>query len=256
MPANLTWEAGSALGSLCVLFRLSGMFVVVPIPGLRLVPAPIRVGCALLLALAVLSVRPPVFAAAPSAGSFLLIALSELGLGLLAGVIAGLLGDLLILAVQAFALQAGYSYASSIDPNSEADSNVLQSFAQLASTLMFFQVGMPAALLQAFERSLSSWPPGTFWESQAPAEALIRFGGTVFELSLRLALPFAGLLLLTDLTLALLGRLNNQLQLLSLAFPIKMLGSLAVFAALSATIPSVYRRGALQATELLGRWMP
>jgi flagellar biosynthetic protein FliR len=256
MPDNLTWEKGTALGSLCVLFRLSGMFVVVPIPGLRLVPAPIRASCALLLALAVFSARPVAFPSTPSAGHFLLIALGEIGLGLLAGVIAGLLGDLLLLAVQTFALQAGYSYASSIDPNSEADSNVLQSFAQLASTLLFFQMGMPATLLRAFERSLSSWPPGAFWHGQEPAAALIQFGATVFELALRLALPFAGLLLLTDLTLALLGRLNSQLQLLSLAFPVKMLGSLALFAALSALVPGVYRLGAAQATEHLARWMP
>jgi flagellar biosynthetic protein FliR len=255
MPAELTLEMGTALGGLLVLIRLSGMFVFVPIPGLRLVPAPIRVCCAVLLTLALFSTHPAALPAAPSAGAFLLIMIGEFSLGLMAGIIAGFLGDLLVLTVQTFALQAGYSYASSIDPNSEADSNVLQSLAQLVSTLLFFQAGLPGVLLQAFERSLGSWPPGHFWRGLEPATALIQFGATVIELAVRLALPFTGLLLLTDLTLALLGRLNNQLQLLSLAFPIKMLGTLALFGALAAVVPSVYRKGGAQAALLLERWI-
>lgn len=256
MRAEFAWETGTALSSLFLLIRLSGMFVVVPIPGLRLVPLPIRVCCAVLLALALASSHPTPIPASTSAAAFLLVMVSELGLGLMAGVIAGFLGDLLILTVQTFALQAGYSYASSIDPTSEADSNVLQSVAQLASALLFFHIGLHAPLLKAFERSLSTWPPGAFWRSGEPAAALIEFGATVLELSVRLALPFAALLLLTDLTLALLSRLNNQLQLLSLAFPVKMLGTLALFAALAGVVPGVYRQGGERAMELLERWMP
>lgn len=255
MPAELPWETTTALGALLILIRLSGMLVFVPIPGMRLLPVPIRACCALLLALALLPSHPMALPAAPSAGTFLFILIGELGLGLLAGVIAGFLGDLLVLTVQTFALQAGYSYASSIDPNSEADSNVLQSLAQLASTLLFFQAGLPAVLLRAFERSLSGWPPGHFWQGTEPAAALIAFGATVFELAVRLALPFTALLLLTDLTLALLGRLNSQLQLLSLAFPVKMLGTLALFGVLAAVVPAVYRKGGTQAALLIERWI-
>lgn len=256
MPAELAWETSGAMGFLLVLVRLSGMFVVVPIPGLRLAPVPIRVCCAILLALALSSTHSVSTPAAASAGAFCLIAFAELGLGLMAGVIAGFLGDLLITTVQTFALQAGYSYASSIDPTSEADSNVLQSVAQLASALLFFHLNLHAQLLRAFERSLTTWPPGTFWRTQAPAAALIDFGATVLELSVRLALPFVALLLLTDLTLALLGRLNSQLQLLSLAFPVKMLGTLALFAVLAGVVPGIYQQGGRRAVALLERWMP
>ena len=45
-------------------------------------------------------------------------------------------------------------------------------------------------------------------------------------MALRLALPVVALLLMVDVALALLGRLNQQLQLLALAFPAKMLTAL------------------------------
>ena len=47
---------------------------------------------------------------------------------------------------------------------------------------------------------------------------------------MRLALPVVALLMLVDLALALLGRLNAQLQLLTLAFPAKMLAALLLLA--------------------------
>jgi flagellar biosynthesis protein FliR len=47
------------------------------------------------------------------------------------------------------------------------------------------------------------------------------------------------LLVMVDVSLALLGRLNSQLQLLSLAFPAKMLTALAVLAWVAPLVPRV-----------------
>jgi flagellar biosynthesis protein FliR len=57
---------------------------------------------------------------------------------------------------------------------------------------------------------------------------------------LRVALPIAALLLLIDVALALLGRMQQQLQLLSLAFPAKMLVALILLAALSPMLPKLF----------------
>lgn len=62
----------------------------------------------------------------------------------------------------------------------------------------------------------------------------------MFTAGLRLAFPVIALLLFIDISLALLGRLNSQLQLLSLSFPIKMLVALAVLAITSPAIPVIY----------------
>ena len=69
--------------------------------------------------------------------------------------------------------------------------------------------------------SLVSLPPGTGWRPGSSA-ALIPLAGEIFPTGLRLAMPVIALLLLVDVSLALLGRINAQLQLLSLAFPAKM----------------------------------
>jgi len=46
--------------------------------------------------------------------------------------------------------------------------------------------------------------------------------------------------MMIDVSLALLGRINAQMQLLMLAFPAKMLVSMAVLAAIVALMPQLY----------------
>ena len=59
---------------------------------------------------------------------------------------------------------------------------------------------------------------------------MIHLGSNLFSVGVRLALPVVALLVMVDVALALMGRLNAQLQLLSLAFPAKMLVALLVLA--------------------------
>jgi flagellar biosynthetic protein FliR len=66
-------------------------------------------------------------------------------------------------------------------------------------------------------------------------------GSLLFSTGVRLALPIVALLVMVDVALALLGRLNSQLQLLSLAFPAKMLTALLVLSWLAALFPRILR---------------
>ena len=68
---------------------------------------------------------------------------------------------------------------------------------------------------------------------------VIRLGAMLFAFGVRLAMPVVALLLLVDVALALLGRLNQQLQLLSLAFPVKMLVALLVIAWTASAYPRI-----------------
>jgi flagellar biosynthesis protein FliR len=58
---------------------------------------------------------------------------------------------------------------------------------------------------------------------------------------------------LVDLTLGFLGRVNAQLQLLSMAFPVKIVAALALFAALTPVYARVYRAFAQHSLETAGR---
>ena len=64
--------------------------------------------------------------------------------------------------------------------------------------------------------------------------------------------PVVALLMMVDLSLALLGRINTQLQLLMLAFPTKMMISMALLAAIAVVLLVLYRAAAEPTFRALG----
>ncbi len=66
-------------------------------------------------------------------------------------------------------------------------------------------------------------------------------GKSALNAGLRLAMPVLALMVLVDVALALLGRINTHLQLLTVAFPVKMLVALGLLAWMTALFPSVFR---------------
>jgi flagellar biosynthetic protein FliR len=168
-------------------------------------------------------------------------ALAEAAVGLAIGVSVAIALEAFTLAAQVLGLQAGYAYASTIDPNTEADSGILLVFAQLMSGMLFFAMGLDREILRLFAQSLEKVPAGEYVFGRATAEPLIRLGATLFSVGVRLALPVVALLVMVDVALALLGRINAQLQLLSLAFPAKMLITLILLSWMASMFPRMLR---------------
>lgn len=225
---------------LFVLARVGGLVAFVPIPGFRNAPLVPKVVLAVALSIALLPSWPVVRdrASAPDLSFWGLGA--ELAMGISAGAVVAWLVEAFTMAMQFLAAQAGYSYAAMIDPATQADSGVLQVFSQLTASMLFFAAGVDRQLLRVFGASLETFPPGSWHARPDMADALIRFSSSMISLSLRIALPLIALLVLIDVALALVGRLQPQLQLLNLAFPAKMLVSMAVIAILAGSFASLF----------------
>lgn len=229
MQAESWLGATPPWGFLLALARVGGLFGTMPMPGAKLLADPARILFVVALTVGLAPAWPKAVPA--GAGELALWLVTELAFGLGTGLALGFAAESIVLSAQALALQAGFSYASTIDPSSQADSSVLQLLAQISANLLFFASGMDHMAIRALARSLDVFPPGAPMATLPWMEAVIRGGSAMLETGLRLALPVVGLLLLTDLCLALASRIQAQLQLLSLAFPLKILIALAVLAA-------------------------
>ncbi len=239
MPTRLTISAGTLFAFLLVLARVGGALVFVPLPGLRGVLEPVRAALAIGFTMALASRWPAVDAAAMSIGKLAALVAGEVTLGIAVGITVAVVLEALVLAAQILGLQAGYAYASTVDPNTEADSGILLVFAQLMAGMLFFAAGLDREVLRLFAETLEKIPPGGYAPGLPAAQTAIRLCGHLLVFGLRLALPVVALLVMVDVSLALLGRLNAQLQLLSLAFPAKMLTGLAVLAWVLPLFPRV-----------------
>jgi flagellar biosynthesis protein FliR len=246
---------GVLLSFLLVLTRVSLVFIFIPLPGIRSLPETPRIVGSLAVAVALYPLWP---AMRGEAGLSQLTSwlLGEAAFGLTIGVAVGFLLEGFVLAAQVLGLQAGYSFASTIDPTTQSDSTVLQSAVQLCAGLLFFAAGLDREVVRVFARSLEVWPPGSFAVTQPLAATIRQLGAAMFSVGLRLALPVVALMLLLDLSIALLGRVNAQLQLLSLAFPVKMLASLVAIGGLLAVFPLVFSKAAAQTLAALREIVP
>jgi flagellar biosynthetic protein FliR len=241
MADNVTLSAGALYGFLLVLARVGGSLIFVPLPGVKSAPEVARIALALGFTLALYCQWPVVRTDGVTVPVLFGWALSEAAVGLAIGISVAIALEAFTLAAQVLGLQAGYAYASTIDPNTEADSGILLVFAQLMSGMLFFAMGLDREILRLFALSLEKVPAGQYVFSRATAEPLIRLGTTLFSVGVRLALPVVALLVMVDVALALLGRINAQLQLLSLAFPAKMLTALFLLSWMSAMFPRILR---------------
>ena len=257
MHSEFTISADTLYGFLLVLTRVAATFVFVPMPQLRNSSTVARITLSLAVTVALQSVWPSVEVSLNGGLSELWRLLermaAEAGFGVAVGLVVALLTEALTLAMQILGIHAGYGYASTIDPNTEADSGVLVVLAQLAAWLLFLAFGLERHVIRALAVSFEKHPAGSFAVTPAAAEAVVSLGTAVIAAALRLAMPVVGMLLLLDIAFALFGRLQAQLQLHSLAFPAKMLATLGMLAALCRAFPSVYERVAEQGVVALRR---
>ena len=239
-------------GFLLVLARVSAFVAFLPVPGFRSAPEPVRAALALGLTLA-LSPFWPRLDSAPGMGQLLAWIAGEAAFGLFAGLTVQFMTDGFQTAAQMIGLQAGYAYASTVDPSSQADSGILQVILLLGTGVLFFTLGVDRTLLRALALSLERVPAATWTPATQGLDWILRLGSGMLLLALRIAVPVTAVLLVMDLSIALLGRMQHQLQLLSLAFPVKMLAALAILAALAPVFPRLLSSAVERSVSVLCR---
>jgi len=244
MATELKLDIGTLYAFLLVLARVSGAFIYVPLPGIKSGPEVARALLAVSLTFVLFPSWPTIDPRGVNIAILMGWILAEAGVGIAVGLAVAFLTEGFQMGAQIISLQAGYSFATTIDPNSGADSSVLLSIAQLSAGLLFFATGLDRQVLLIFAQSLTLHPPGHLVESPTMVHALIALGGMIFVMGLRLVLPLLGLLLMVEISLALLSRLNAQLHLITLSFPIKMLLSLVLLAWLVSIFPKVFMQSA------------
>ena len=216
-----------------LLARTAGLVVFVPIPGMRQFPAPPKIVLALTLTVLLAPLgwgnsSIDILSGADTVWKLTSWILAETVFGLAVGVAVALLLEAFGLAAQILGFQAGYSYVNMVDPTTQVDASILNVLLALMGSMLFFSFDLHLHLIRSLATSLESWPLGHFKTRPADALLVIKLGSAVIETAVRAAFPVMAVLLLIDLTLGLLNQVNSRLQLLTLAFPAKIIGAVAL----------------------------
>jgi flagellar biosynthetic protein FliR len=249
MQAELHAPVALIYGFLLVLARIAGAFVFVPLPGVRNAPDATRIVLILAMTVALFPVWPKL-PHDPAMLEFAGWITIESGFGLCVGLLVGFLADAAVMFGHLCGVHAGFSFVSTIDPDTQADSPVLSTIAQTVAGLLFMTLGFHRFVIQIFARSLETMPPGQFLLNPRWSEIVIHAAANVFLIGLRLALPVISLLVMVDVTLSLLGRIQASLQILHFSMPIKMMAALAVISIVLTLFPGIYSQYANQLLSL------
>ncbi|HUU33057.1 MAG TPA: flagellar biosynthetic protein FliR [Vicinamibacterales bacterium] len=220
--------------------RPATLIAAAPVFGGQFAPPHVRIGLAVLLAILIAPMVPPLALA------------STLGLGVLVAreMAIGLIMALALRAIVAGAELGGHltgnqlmlSYGSVIDPQGGVRNNLIATIYGNLTLLTFLAINGHHALLRALVASYSALPIGSGGVGPSLAATVTQLLGIVFVLGLRLAAPLIVVMLLLEVGMALMARVAPSLNLMAVAPPIRVVIGLLGVAAMIPLVPSIAAR--------------
>ena len=210
------------------LVRAAAWLFVAPPFNTRMVPVTVKAGIAAALALgATQHITNPVL---PSeTGAFITALVVQALVGFTLGMFTLLLVNALQAAGQFVDLFAGFSLSTIFDPFNNAQAAVFGRFYELLATTLLFTSGAYLILINGFYRSFDVIPAGGLQMSTISA-LLTKNMGEFLVAAIEIAGPILACLFLAEITLGLLARAAPNLNVFSLAFPLRVVIALVVVA--------------------------
>ncbi len=201
--------------------RVLALLTTAPVFSTSQVPIQVRVGLAVVVALALapaLPAMPPV--QLDSALGWTLV-VQQLLIGSVVGLAMSLILSSVQLAGSIIGLQMGLGFSTLFDPLQGVEVTSLASFLNLLTLLLFLAMNGHLLLLAVLARSFTMLPVGAGVGLGAGGwHALALEGGALFSLALAMAAPALGVLMIANLALGTLSKLAPQLNLFAIGFPL------------------------------------
>lgn len=256
MPISAHFDLSVIASFLLTMTRVGCALFLLPLPGFKDISRVPRIVLVLGITICLAPAWPKIDLNVYGGGQFLMAALGESTAGLLLGLAIAFLHEAFQLAAQAVSLQSGFSFASVFDPSSKADSSIFQVLTQFATGLLFFITDVHHHLIRLLGRSFDIYSTQNAVLATASLKTILTLASDMFTAGLKMGIPLVILLLLIELSLALLSRLHAQLQLMTLTFPVKTGLSFLFLALMMARWPILYEQLVHRTFALLDQLTP
>ena len=181
------------------------------------------------------------------------VAASEAFVGLMMGLAINLVFEGVQVAGQLTGMQLGFSLASLIDPLTNIDTPVVNTFYQIFALLIFLQLNVHHMLLRMLVRSFSYVPIGTGVATLVATKELFRFVGAMWLIGVQIAAPVVLATILVDVTVGFLSKASPQLPAMLIGISIKNMMGYVVMAAAAILWPGLLEKQFTQAVQYAER---
>ena len=176
---------------------------------------------------------------------------SELFLGVVAGMILQIIFGALGLAGEQISFVMGFSLASSIDPMTGVNSPVIGRFITLLALLVLLAFNGHHLILIFLSKSIGYLSLGGFYPHISVWNYISKAVANMFILGFVISFPIIALSLLSDVIFGMLMKTMPQFNLLVVGFPIKITISFAVLTVILSSIMYIFKKEFLEAINHL-----
>jgi flagellar biosynthetic protein FliR len=217
-------------------FRITALFVVLPIFSGHLIPVHARI----ILAAAITLIIAPLLPSLPHIPLFSLSGVLLVTQQVLIGVAMGFILQFVFAAVvfggQTIAYNMGLGFASMIDPQTGVQVPVIAQFYLLLATLLFLSIDGHLLMIGLVIDSFTAIPIGNGGLTTTGLLAVVSWSSRLFAVGVLLSLPIMSILLLVNLGFGVASRAAPQLNIFSVGFPISLFVGIVL---IGATLPNL-----------------
>jgi len=240
-----------------VLTRVTGVFLFTPVLTSAVIPRKYKALFAFMFALAVFPQVSHLDQAAdlsldlPSIG---VVMFSELMIGVVLGLIAGL--PMLAIQMAGFIMgyQMGLGLAQAYNPEMDGSDDVVSQLLFFMGMAVYLAAGGLDLVFLALLGTFDNVPIGAFAASQAPLDLYVGLLSSGVELAIRIAAPVMGVILMALLSMGFVMKTMPQINILSVGFAAKILAGLSILAIVVGAIDFVIHEETLATLHELLIW--
>lgn len=230
---SLTFPLAEIERYLFILLRVSSMTLMIPIFDSRNIPAMVKIGLCLSLALLVhQTLHRETFVFIGELIPFIIGVAGEILVGAMMGLVIRILFAAVQLAGELAAFQMGLTIANVIDPMTSTQVSIMSQIIYFAAILIFWCLDGHHLIIRVIVDSFRTIPPFGMNPSPGLFEFLMQRVVDMFVVGMRIGAPLIVSLLLTTLVIGLVARTVPQMNVFMVAMPVKIFIGL-VFLAIS-----------------------
>jgi flagellar biosynthetic protein FliR len=213
-----------------ILTRISIVLFMLPIFGTALLPNLVKAALALTISVALFTVvRPDPNLFPENLVSGLNLIVSELIFGLVVGLTIRLFFAAIQLGGQLIGFQMGFAISNVLDPESGAQTPIVAHMGYWVALVIFLLLNGHHILLKALADSFSIVQVGSFAFGDGLFQKILEASGDMFAMAIRFGAPAIAALLFTSAAFGIVAKVVPQMNILIVAFPLKIVVGLFFF---------------------------
>lgn len=204
------------------MLRLGAFLIASPVFGGRFIPLPIRILATAVIALPVVMQAPLPDPATIADLRFVAVVMSELVIGISAGLVLSILFGAASVAGDRIASTAGLGFAAQFDPAAGGQTPVVSQIFGLFLLSVFIGMEGHLTAIRMILDSYTTLPIGSSLNLGVLVSAGLQTGADMFTIASTMMLPVVSVLLILNIVIGVLTRSAPQLNVFSFGFPVTM----------------------------------